>query len=222
MNNILKKLKPFFIYLVLLGFFILLILSLLTKSFQNNTTSIIKSVFPEEGEILNTGKIQTFDIYFNNPQIQVNNYSFNISSLDTTSDNTLFTPIDIETLLLGKGQVELKTTQEIKEKYEYKLEILSKKNGEVVFSRTYLSTDILPTPVAVNNKSLVPYLPYETTNFSLEYLKDQNRYIFHFVYNADSDVPIDNQLEQAKTDAAAFINSKGIDINTLVIEWRNS
>lgn len=77
----------------------------------------------------------------------------------------------------------------------------------------------IPTRAPNNNLSLQQYLPYETSNFLLEYDPARNTYLFHFKFRNNTGVSLPDQFDKAKQDAINFIQSKGIDVNSLAIEW---
>lgn len=101
----------------------------------------------------------------------------------------------------------------------YYLEISDTRTKTTLFSNTYSSASPPPTFIPSNNLSLSQFLPYETSSYTLVYNTYQNLYVMHFIYNPDSADSPDTQFEKAKADATAFIKSKGIDINSIKIEF---
>lgn len=104
---------------------------------------------------------------------------------------------------------------------EYSLIVLGA-NDKTLVSSTYTSSSIEILRAPQNNPDLQQFLPYETPTFRLTYNENRNSYIFNFKINPNSTESLESQFNQAKQQAESYIRSKGIDINTIVIEWRRS
>lgn len=104
----------------------------------------------------------------------------------------------------------------------YNLYLINTLNNSVIFKISYLSDNPQSTPVPVNNKALIPFLPWETASYKLSYYAPGNIYVFNFKYNPNSPDSPETQYEKAKADAIDFIKSKGVDPSTLVVAWKHS
>lgn len=185
---------------------------------QINPNIAVTNISPSGDTTLIANQKQTFTVSFS-------------STLDANAVTFLLTPDDdsqgISNPKFILRQVDGKTislqTQETIEPYNtYTLTIQNRLSQKVLASQSYYVAAPQPTTVQTNSPALQAFLPYETDTYSLEYLSDQNVYLFHFKYNESSDVESDVQFEQAKTAATKFIESKGINISTITIDWRSS
>jgi hypothetical protein len=224
----LTRLKPIFLPLSIVAvlavfIFIVLFSIFINYSARQNPNSLknpVKGVMPQDGATLTSGTKQRFYIYLNGDF--ADNLIYKLTFIDASSGSGNQIPVKTNINTLDKGGVNLTTLTDIKDYSEYFLKISDKSTQKVVFSSSYLTTQVTPSPVRINNQNLIPFLPYQSQNYSLEYLISQNIYIFHFIYNVDSTDSIDIQFEKAKSDALQFIKDKGIDPSGLVIDWRNS
>lgn len=172
-------------------------------------------------EALLPGKNQIFTIVFNE-SIADKKIKILLTKLPTGEPEENSMSVEISSEVKDKGKTLLVQTQEqIQPFHEYSLIILDK-NNETLISITYISGNIEITKAEQNNLDLRGFLPRETPNYKLTYNEESNTYIFNFKYNAQSDVPIQTQYETAKQQAEEFIRSSGIDLNSIVIEWRHS
>lgn len=106
--------------------------------------------------------------------------------------------------------------------YLYQILLQAKENNATFYQAKYVVDQPTPTPAPQNNRALIPYLPYETSSFRLSYSELRNIYIFNFKYDQNSPDDISTQYNTAKQAALDFIRSKGIDPNSLIIDWRHS
>lgn len=127
-------------------------------------------------------------------------------------------PMSFSQEFVGNNQAILTPLQPIAPSSVYTITILNSQNT-TVFSVQYVSADISPTPVPKNNLSLILYLPYETKTFKLSYDKPQNIYVFSFNFDENSSDTLDVQFEKAKQEAITYIQNKGVDIDSIVINW---
>lgn len=185
-----------------------------------DSSAKVVSVAPDQSVVLTAGKPYEFNIYFDKP-INPNDLSILLSYIDIATDSK---PIFVKTALSSDESVVLvlKTLESVKENGEYILLIKSKKTGVALSSTHYLSGVISPTPVPSNNSSLKKYLPYETDSFILRFVPQQNIYVSHFKYDTNLSTSLNDQYEKAKTEVINFIQSKGIDPQTIVIEFRRT
>lgn len=104
----------------------------------------------------------------------------------------------------------------------YRLNIVNSQTNDIIYQAKYISQDLLPTPIPTNNEALKQYLPYETNQFLLSYNTSRNVYVFNLKIVVNDPSDLENQFQKAKEAAEAFIQSKGVDPASLVIEWRRS
>ena len=228
MNTKTVNFKLFFLLAAVIAVFALFIFIVVFSLFMshsqstvdNNSKNVIKSVFPPDGEVLTPRVKQKFYVYFNSPP--TNKLTYTLSYVDIGADDN--NPISVGTDVsdVDKGGTIITTLTNLTENSVYFLKIIDSATHKTIFSASYFTADITPTPIPSNNPLLIPFLPHQELNYSLEYLKDQNLYIFHFIYNPDSTDSIDDQFNNAKNNALQFIKDKGIDPNALTIDWRNS
>ena len=181
----------------------------------------VTKVFPDEPETLTAGIPHTFLIYFNK-NISIKALEFTLSYIDVTQDSPTTITAKVSLSQVSPTEVLVKTEDPIQERSEYNLTVDNPQTSEVLSSTTYLSGDIQPTKVPTNNLKLKDFLPYDTTSYTLEYVPGQNIYIFHFKFDPTNQEDITQQLQDAKSQAIQFIESKGVDINSIVIDYRSS
>jgi hypothetical protein len=181
----------------------------------------VTHVIPDEPQPLASGIPHTFLIYFSQ-NISVNEFTINLDYTNITQDNPQTITVPLSLSLFSPKVIEVKATIPIVPQSEYYLTIADKQTGQTLSQTNYLSGDLQPTSVPSNNETLKKYLPYETNSYMLEYLSNQNLYIFHFKYDPSSSLPLDQQYENAKAQAVQFIESKGVDINSIIIDFRSS
>lgn len=185
---------------------------------QNNNIIYNRNI--TDNTIITPNRTQTFIVYFDN--------KINISSMIISlSKNSIYqdaAPVEVEVkskVNEKNNSLEITTLELVSPASEYKLVLKDKATGEILYSKIFLSDKLIPTRVPSNNLSLATFLPYETNSFKLSYFEEANIYIFNFLYDPNSPIDIDEQLKNAKTQALEFIKSKGIDPNTVVIEWKS-
>ena len=189
---------------------------------QSLNTTVINNVSPSQGTTLEPGKSQTFTIYLGKPLV-IGQVKIVLKSYDYTQDYVIVNDVPFKATFTANNVIEVKTTNPITPHTTYLLQMTTLTDNKVVLNLTYSSQlAASPTPVQNNNTALIPYLPHETDNYKLSYFAAQNMYIFNFKYDSSSDLNITDQFNQAKQDAINFIQSKGIDINSIVIDWRSS
>lgn len=217
------------IVLIIIG-----ILSLQTKSppSQSSNTTItnisispkyaygVIKVIPDSSSSLLLNQQQQFTISFTS-DVSTGLFDIALFRKDLTKDNA-FEPVQARiTRAADRKSLVITSLDTIKSYSEYELRVTDRSTNVLLIKKGYL-TDV-PSPSSLpNNLGLVPYLPYETSTFKLSYLKDTNIYVFNFKYNSDSQETLEIQYQKARAEATKFIQSKGVNINTIVIEWRYS
>lgn len=183
---------------------------------QNNESAGI-SISPSTTHVLVPGTKESFVVSLPS-SLSLEDITISLTVKDFRSDSS---PINspITTSSEKQGEVKIDMGNNVVAYGEYKLTI-ENKSGEGLIEATYLSDTI--DRVQTNNQELSRYLPHETTNYRLIYIKERNLYIFNFKINDNSTIPPQQQFENAQNEATQFIESKGIDINSIVIEWRFS
>jgi hypothetical protein len=181
----------------------------------------ISRIIPSAPLPLTPGLPYSFTVYFSSP-VQPSVVSFVLTGNSLYGDDPQKTVKISVTSENDNKRYIVKTLEPIEAYGEYILRVYNTRTNIEVYKKAFLTKDILSTPVPVNNLSLKTYLPYKTDSYSLEYFANRNIYIFHFIYNSDLPTGAEAQFNAAKADAIQFIQSKGIDINSIVIEWRNS
>ena len=186
---------------------------------QNNIS--VKQVVPDEPETLGGGIPHTFLVYFSK-HISLESLNISLTYTDITQDNPQVNQVKIYSSMLGANVIAVKTVDPIKERSEYYLKITDKETNKILSSTSYLSGDIQPTKIPTNDQTLKSFLPYETNNYTLEYNASQNLYIFEFKYDPSLSENITQQYNDAKAAAIQFIESKGININSITIQYKSS
>lgn len=181
---------------------------------------VVDRVVPDAEFNLTSGKLSRFFIYFSE-QINVKDIAAMVTYTYIYEDETM-TPLTAQTTLkqLGTNTLELQLVDAIKPGAEYTISIVNKNTNQILSTSTYGSLNIQPTPVTNNNPALQQYLPYSADTYSLEYNQQKNLYVFHFISSESSEQSIEEQFEAAKQAALQFIQSKGVDLNSITIEWK--
>lgn len=230
------KNKITFIILGLLALFLIILLFFIPKKptvpqvveitptptyiLRTNGVTITK-ITPEKTSTLKPGERQTLSIEFEKP-ISQDLFKIDMTQKRVTADEPP-KPIPFQRELISKGRLlRIILSEPIIPLSEYSILLINRKTSEAIFETSYLSGELEPTPIKTNNLNLIPFLPYETANYRLIYNQEKNTYIFNFKYNPDSLENLESQYQKAKQDAIKFIESKGINTSTIVIEWRYS
>lgn len=228
--------KKIILLIILVGgvSFVLLLLTLFTPTknkpgenipSQTSTSSPepqaqgLVSLTPDENTLLRPNERVIFVARFTKP-LNPNNIVVSLKRSDIGKDsdqsiqtNTAFTQ-ENKIISISFEQTIVKTSR-------YNLVIKDVSLDQTLLDRIFISSEP-PQPAASNNPSLIPYLPYETSSFTLIWDPTTGKYVFHFRYNNNNpDSPTD-QFEDAKQAAIRFIKSKGIDPNKITIEWKYS
>lgn len=191
-----------------------------THILKTKDVTIVK-ITPEKTSILKPGEKQTFSIEFEKP-ISLDLFRVDATQKRVTTDEPPKAISFQRELTSISKSLSIILRESILPLSEYTISLTNKKTNETIFEISYLSGELEPTPVQTNNLNLIPFLPYETANYRLIYNKEKNTYIFNFKYNPDSLENLEIQYQNAKQDAIKFIESKGIDVSTIVIKWRYS
>lgn len=178
-------------------------------------------ISPEQNTILTPNTYQTFNIQFTSAILQ-SYFKVLVIRQDVTTDSTPKTEEVITDLTDNNTTLSITLKNPIQGYSSYEINLLSSADNSPIFKIEYLSDKPQETPAPNNNTQLKQFLPYKTNSYELEYNEDTNIYLFHFIYNSDSSETLDSQYQKAKQAATNFIKSKGIDINSIIIEWRYS
>lgn len=185
-------------------------------------TSVINNVSPAQSQLLTPGNTQTFTVFLGKA-LYMDQIKITLKGYDYTQNDT--TPVDIpfDANFTSNNIITIRTKGPIAPHMTYSLTIVTTSDNRPILDLSYSSKSSAGiTPVSSNNTALATYLPYETDAYKLSYLPSKNVYIFNFKYNPNSGVSIGDQFAAAQQDATRFIQSKGIDINSIVIEWKNN
>lgn len=185
-----------------------------------NTPEVLKTE-PSYVQSLIPGQIQKFTITFTDSISDKPLQSF-LTTRSITNQSDSLKHVSISSQLVSGGEIlEIRTNEDILPSQEYSLTVIDE-DGQTLVSATYTSSSIAVSPVKNNNQELRNYLPHETNNYRLIYLESTNTYIFNFKANSSSPDSYIDQYNQAKSDAEEFIRSRGIDLNSIIVEWRHS
>lgn len=184
------------------------------KAPRDTTSSLVKKVLPESTMLLNPGRAQAFTITLD-PSLDPQTITFKLTS-SPPSDASKTKDVGLSPSYKN-ATITLVTTSQIEPSTTYILTLFLR--GGTIFRQAYLSSPFAPTPVQSNNASLSSFLPYETLNYRLEFNKEQNIYVMHFKYDANSKEDLSTQFNNSKTNADEFIESKGIDTTTVTIKY---
>lgn len=181
---------------------------------------VVDRVVPDAEFNIASGKSSRFFIYFSE-QVDAKDIAAMVTYTYIYEDETM-TPLTAQTTLkqLGTNTLELQLIEPVKPGAEYTISIVNKNTNQILSTSTYGSLNTQPTPVANNNPALQQYLPYSAETYSLEYNQQKNLYVFHFINSESSEQPIEEQFKAAKQAAIQFIQSKGIDQNSITVEWK--
>lgn len=181
----------------------------------------VLNIQPSELAILTAGVNQVFTITLKTP-ITPSKTTITLTKQNyTTNQNASSTPITIS--YSSDASIITVTPKENIEAFsQYVLTITDSPTNTILLLATYNSRDIKPTKPQNNNLQLKSFLPHETTSYKLSFNELRGVYVFNFKINPNSTANLNAQYESAKKEAEDFIKSKGIDLNTIVIEWRHS
>lgn len=178
----------------------------------------VTNITPTRGTILKPDQPLEFSITFNK---QVDLSWLGINLLSGAIGSTSLSNLQYTSKFSSNNQILTISAGTASPSNQYQLDLTNNTTGIKVLSINYPS-DQLITPAPSNNLALSAYLPYETSEYKLSFNQSSNSYIFNFKYDTNSSLGIDDQFNKAKADATSFIQSKGIDINSITIEWRHS
>lgn len=172
---------------------------------------------PSLSSLLPVGKSQTFSLTFSDLPENIH-ASITAAPISSPYDTSIVQSTVSTTT--GHKTIQFITTSTLLPSTIYTI-IISSENT-VIFSQPYITERAEITKAPANNSDLKIYLPYETDTYRLSFNQQRNAYIFNFKIVESDPSDIQTQFEKAKSDASAFINSKGVDINSIVIDWRHS
>jgi hypothetical protein len=177
-------------------------------------TNLVIATDPPVTKQLEAGSIQTFTITLD-PSIVAGEVKVTLSS-SPPSDASAKSVVPTQITVTGQ-KITLTTSAPIEPYTTYTLFALYK--GRSILSQAYLSTPPKATPIPSNNPTLASQLPYETLTYILTYNKERNIYEMHFKYDPNSSKDLTAQFNEAKTNVNSFITGKGIDVNTIKIDY---
>jgi hypothetical protein len=181
---------------------------------------MITGITPDTGSTLTSQQKQQFFVSFDKA-IQTDWIAISLVENQLESDRKQKTPFSVS-LDSQKRTLTITTNGPIGPGKEYDLTITNIKKNKILLDTHFLSGAVQPTPIPVNNEKLKAYLPYQTASFVLDYDSQKNIYNFRFIYNPSSSDDIQTQYDTAKNEATTFIESKGIDITSIVINWNSN
>lgn len=176
------------------------------------------SADPAQDVILFPGEKYDFTFVFTSPLPQ--NIFVSLHSLEIGGTDEKETVPFTSRISPDRKTITLTPNKEINPSQQIILSIADEKT--IIFSTTYASERIRITPAPSNNPELKQYLPYETETYILSFSTRRSSYIFNLKLIENSPNSLEEQYQSAKSQAEAFIQSKGIDIDSLSIEWRRS
>lgn len=188
--------------------------------FRSNETTqnqlILLQVSPSSDTLLLPQTKQTFTLTFSLPVS-----ASEISVVATEQIVVTNQQQKIALLLKQNSSSKTLTTSPIAVKpyAQYTLVVLQKATGKTLAGVSYQTLPPQPTRAPTNNLFLSQYLPYETETYRLSYWKEKNVYVFNFKYNPSSSDDTQTQFEKAQNDAKTFIQSKGIPLDSIIINW---
>lgn len=178
----------------------------------------VTSLSPDKLTALTPGQKQTFKLTFSKP-VDFGQIGTEVKFKDFASDQV--SALEYTQSITNQGlTLEITPALPIKPLGEYQIKVISTKENAVIYTASYLTDQPKPTPIASNNPTLVPFLPFETKSYKLSFDSAQNTYIFNFKYDETSSLDLASQYQNAENEATKFIESKGVNINSIVIDWR--
>lgn len=232
MNNISIKKRVFLASGIIVLMLLVTVVGLLTNRRSQPTREItdlptminpnevyVSSISPSESTPLSVGNPQLFTLVLSE-KLALEQVNIQMTRIDITKDNTSETiPIALDKESSG-DRLMIKTQDSIKPFSRYDLLVSDKHTGSVIYRASFNTIEPYPSPNANNDPTLRNTLPYQTKNYRLEYLDSRNIYVFHFIFDSSSNLNADTQFENAKNDALKYIDSRGVNIDSIVIEWR--
>lgn len=177
-------------------------------------TTRLLSISPRRTEELKPNLTQKFEITFTNMNKTT---PINVSLSSAPFKNpTEIRMVKISQKTIGNNVI-INTLEPILPLEAYTLTLTQ--NNKIILKQNYISSGIKPTPIPQNNKTLQDFLPYTTQAYSLEYSPSRNIYIAHVKYNPNSSLSLTAQIETVKTEVSQFIQSKGIAIESVKIDY---
>lgn len=219
MKNVIKKTG--YVLAVLVTFVVLtlvfLALSSLKKT-QNNDpakqTTLLTSVRPPKTEELKASLTQKFEITFTSMD-QTTPINISLSSAPFKNPEEA-TAVKVSQKTIGNSMI-INTLEPILPLNTYTLTLTQ--NSQTILKYIYLSSETKPTPIPQNNTALQEFLPHTTQTYSLEYALSRNIYVAHVKYNPNSSLSLTAQIEAVQTDVSQFIQSKGIAVESVKIDY---
>lgn len=188
-------------------------------SLEMNKYPAVATISPQEYELLTPGRPQEFRVTFRGNG-DVTTLRASVSQALIRKPGTVTTVPVTTSFDQAKKAVIVTTNTPILPLSTYVLTIQNPQTTNTLLRINYHSGEVPPTPVVSNNPKLEQYLPHRTDSYNLTYDKKRNIYIFNFKIDPESDLSLATQYDTAKTSATRFIESKGVPINSITIEWK--
>lgn len=179
----------------------------------------VLNIDPVKESILTPGQNQIFSIEFSEP-IALSSIFVSLKTREIVGEVADYKDIEFKQELSDDRKTLLIETKEpIATFQNYNLTIFERSGNKLV-QATYTSDRDERPRESQNNPDLAQYLPHTTPSYTLSYVPERNLYVFSFSYDETSSESLDSQYEKAQADAIRFIESRGIPISSIVIEWR--
>lgn len=202
---------------IIVMFLIFVGVSLLGRS-KRTTTSPIESnsaisTLPAAGTLLTPGNTLVFRVTFKKAVSKNEIVAALTKRSPGKEDVTMSTSSSA-----NENSITIQADEKVEQGMFYSL-VLATTTGGIILSVDYSSSPITPTPLPANNEQLKSYLPHQAPNYLLNYNEIKNLYVMHFKFQSSDPGTIEQQFEKAKRDTQEFIASKGIQLNTVEIEY---
>lgn len=177
----------------------------------------LSAFLPGTDTPLEGNKIQRFTLVFNE---SLSSDALTSSIQETIIGSDIHTSVPSTVSFNEAGnEVTITSTRPFKQNASYQVLLKKTKDNAVLFNKNYFTLAFTPTPLPNNNKALSESLPHEGSNWILKYNPERNLYYFSADITPGTPAEMEIQYNRAKDEALTFIKSKGIDPNTVTIEW---
>lgn len=223
----------FFISIGLIGILCIFSLLLLFSSPQNKQSGLspfitptilerhagfsLASFLPSTDTPLEGNKVQRFTLIFNE-SLSDDTITSSIQETIIGSDTHTTLPSTVSFNEAG-NEITITSSRPFKQNASYQVILKKTKDNAVLFNKNYFTLAFTPTPLPNNNKALSEFLPHEGSNWILKYNPQRNLYYFSADITAGAPAEMEIQYSKAKDEALTFIKSKGIDPNTVTVDW---
>jgi hypothetical protein len=222
-------------YLLYVGLFVLLMFVFLLTSFilsrsestdskqtpTNTTGIVITHAQPDQSDILQPGRRQSFTIEFAGditPESLVLTLQ-KTAIVSTQKPTAVPFVIDYAEEL---RKLTIRTSENVESYSRYEFSVKEKAGSAEIFHAVYFSAKDEMVDITPPDQSLRTFLPHETATYRLVYNERLGSYVFNLKLNPRSPDNYNLQFEKARAEAEQFIENHGIDPQTLRIDWRRS